>query len=807
MKAVPVAGESSDTSKSAQGSTAEAVETSTPEPAPPEAAPAAAEQAAVPAPASEREPEPDPRAEAAPPVREPADDPARPEAEKPTGTGTRSESGTERAAGAPTPVTTDPPTTARPEAPAKPSAEASAKPSGDAPAEGSAAGSAEGSGEAPAEGSAAGSAEGSAAGSAKGSSEEPAKEPAEVSPEGSAAASTKASAKEPAEASTEVPAKAPAKASTEPSAKPSSDAPAEASAAGSAKPSAEAPAKASAKAPAKASTEDSSRSGDEESTGTGDGESTGSGSGRAAVPESDNERTSTFVALKPLESTGAPAKAPAAPAPTTPSWAKGATPAKAPATAERPAPPARTPAPAPTAAAPAPAPAPAPAARPTAPEPPQAVPPLDLLAQLTNTPPPQETTARTLGRRVKIWTPVLLGLVGAAVVAQMVRPLPAPTVASGDAAASFTFDGTYTPPWPSAGQGAMRVVGSGEIGSFGEQKPVPIASVAKVMTAYVVLTGHPLKKGEAGPQIEIDAKMVADGTSADESRVEGLTAGTKYSQQDVLKMLMIPSGNNAARLLARWDGGGDSEAAFVEKMNAAAKELGMTNTTYTDPSGLDAGTKSTAEDQLKLAEAVMRFDAFRAIVSMPSAPIQGLPKPLINNNGNLLLANLSVAGIKTGSSSAAGGALMWAAYKSVGGKDQLIVGATLEQRAPAPDKDALDSLDLVKANSKKIIESVRSALTAAGAVKKGQVVGYVDDKLGKRTPLVATRDGQVAGVPGQKVRFKLTDGGKALPHEAKAGTQVGELVLGDGPGAATIPLALKEDLVEPSFGAKVLRLG
>ncbi|MET3985347.1 serine hydrolase [Streptomyces sp. PvR034] len=812
MKAVPVAGESSDTSKSAQGSTADAVETSTPEPAPPEAAPAAAEQAAVPAPASEREPEPDPapRAEAAPPARELASEPARPgagaAADPATSTGAeaqpeagpesgpesgpeaRSGAGTEGAAPAPTPAPADAPAKARPEAPAKASAEGSPEPSSEAPAKPSSEKPTKASTESPVERSPKASSEAPAKASVDGtpepSSEAPAKGPAGTSTKASSEERTKAPAEAPIEPAAEAPTEAPAKGSPEApakaSTKASTDAPAEASTEASAG------AGARGKAASKAATEDPS--------GTDDGESSGAGAGRAAVPESDNERTSTFVALKPLEATAAPAKAPAAPAPTTPSWAKGATPK------ERAAPPA-------PASPVAPATAPAPAARPTAPEPPQPVPPLDLLAQLTNTPPPQETTARTLGRRVKIWTPVLLGLVGAAVVAQLVRPLPAPTVTTGNAAASFTFDGTYTAPWPSAGQGAMRVVGSGEIGSFGEQKPVPIASVAKVMTAYVILTGHPLKKGEAGPQIEIDAKMVADGTSADESRVEGLTAGTKYSQQDVLKMLMIPSGNNAARLLARWDGGSDSEAAFVEKMNAAAKELGMTNTTYTDPSGLDAGTKSTAEDQLKLAEAVMRFDAFRAIVSMASAPIPGLPKPLINNNASLLLANLSVAGIKTGSSSAAGGALMWAAYKSVGGKDQLIVGATLEQRAPAPDKDALDSLELVKANSKKIIESVRGALTAAGAVKKGQVVGYVDDKLGKRTALVATRDGQVAGVPGQKVRLKLTDGGKTLPHAAKAGTQVGELVLGDGPGAATIPLALKEDLVEPSFGAKVLRLG
>lgn len=257
-------------------------------------------------------------------------------------------------------------------------------------------------------------------------------------------------------------------------------------------------------------------------------------------------------------------------------------------------------------------------------------------------------------RRVKIWTPILLLLVGAGAGAQLLRPLPAPQLVAAET--DRTIGGQFSVPWPAKGQGAVRVSGSGDIGTFGEQKPVPTASVAKVMTAYVILKGHPLRKADPGPDITIDAKTVADGNSDHESRVEGLTVGQKFSQQDVLKMLMIPSGNNAARLLARWDTGTDSEAAFVAKMNAAAKELGMTNTTYTDPSGLDSGTVSTAVDQLKLAEAVMKDEVFRSIVALPNASIKGLSTRLENNNILLTSQGLSIRGIKTGSSTPAGGA-------------------------------------------------------------------------------------------------------------------------------------------------------
>ncbi|MGW1637991.1 serine hydrolase [Streptomyces lavendulae] len=478
-----------------------------------------------------------------------------------------------------------------------------------------------------------------------------------------------------------------------------------------------------------------------------------------AGAESDSERTSQFVALKEL---GAPAGTKAAPAPAAP----------------RPGPEVTREAP---------------------------LPPLDLLAELTNTAPPPETPRRTLTRRVKVWTPIVLLLGGLVVGAQLARPLPAPRLAGGET--SYTLEGNTPIPWPAKGQAAVRLPGSGDVATFGEQKPMPTASVAKVMTAYVILKGHPLRKNDPGPRIEVDAAAVADGNSQDESRIRGLTAGSKYSQLDMLKMLMIPSGNNIARLLARWDSGSTTTDAFVAKMNAAAKELGMNDTTYTDPSGLDAGTVSTAADQLKLAEAVMKEEVFRAVVALPQDTIEGLPEPLINNNGSLLLApGLSVKGIKTGSSTPAGGTLMWAAYKTVGTQTQLILGTMMDQRVDGPDPEARRSLDLVKENSGKVIGAVRSALAEMPAVRKGQLVGYVDDGLGGRTPLVATKDLSVIGVPGQQLRLSLGAGGKSLPHEAKAGTEVGVLTVGDGDGARSVPVAVGKDLVEPSFGARVTRL-
>ncbi|MFF4369322.1 D-alanyl-D-alanine carboxypeptidase family protein [Streptomyces sp. NPDC001594] len=417
-------------------------------------------------------------------------------------------------------------------------------------------------------------------------------------------------------------------------------------------------------------------------------------------------------------------------------------------------------------------------------------------------------SGRRGGRRTRgrgRWWGFAAGVLGVAVAVQAFRPLPAPALVMRDVPAHFTLPGgNAAVPWPSGGQGAVTVVGSGQMETFGEQRPVPIASTAKMMTAYVLLRDHPLKnRQDAGPQIEVDTQAVQDGEAKDESRIEGLKVGQSYSEYDMLKMLMIPSGNNIARLVARWDTRSDSVSAFVAKMNRAAAELGMTHTRYTDPSGLERETVSTAVDQTRLAEAVMRSDAFRSVVSMAGADISGAGK--LYNNNSLLMSDLSVRGIKTGSNTPAGGALSWAAYKTVDGKDRLLLGTVLDQHADGPDINGADSLKLVLENSRKIIEAVRGAVTSATIVEKGETVGYVDDGLGHRSPVVATKDVKGVGLRGTRLAIGLDQDAARLPGEAKAGTVVGRLTVGEEPEA--VPVALQHDLTEPSLLSRLTRLG
>lgn len=423
-------------------------------------------------------------------------------------------------------------------------------------------------------------------------------------------------------------------------------------------------------------------------------------------------------------------------------------------------------------------------------------PPLDLLAELTNTPPPPETPVRTAVRRVKIWTPLVILLLIVFAIVQAVRPLPTPELRL-TAQSTYTFEGSKPSlPWPNEGQGYMAATGLGTVDSFGDQKAVPIGSVAKAMTAYVVLKDHPLKKGEAGPSITVDAKGESDGRldTAGESTLNTVKAGDKLTEQEALAAIMIPSANNIARLLARWDAG--SEEAFVKKMNDTAKSLGMKNTTYTDPSGLTATTVSSAEDQVKLGQKLVEIPALMAITKLPSWTD---PSGKEWRNYNTLVPYDGALGIKTGSTTKAGGNLLFAAHKMVGDTDQLIVGAVLGQHKPA-------IIDTVNAVSKDVMLATESLLKSGKVVRKGDVVGMVDNGFGGTTPVVATEDVAAVGWPGLTVKLELTDDGKTLPHEAAAGTHVGTLTVGEGSSQVEVAVALQSDLTNPSFGQKLTRV-
>ncbi len=227
--------------------------------------------------------------------------------------------------------------------------------------------------------------------------------------------------------------------------------------------------------------------------------------------------------------------------------------------------------------------------------------------------------------------------------------------------------------WPQQGQAAF-VLGGDPPAASPDQQPVPIASVAKVMTAYLVLKRYPLRGAQDGFMITITRAQAQEETQdlAEHQSGVAVAAGEQLSERQLLEGLLIPSGNNIARILGAQIAG--NEASFVAQMNTEARALGMDHTTYTDPSGWDPGTVSTAADQLRVFRQAMRSPGFREIVSMPSVtlPIAGT----LTNFNPLVSAGY---GGKTGSDSAAGGCLAFFTDVTVGGRPVTAVGVVLGQ--------------------------------------------------------------------------------------------------------------------------------
>jgi D-alanyl-D-alanine carboxypeptidase (penicillin-binding protein 5/6) len=229
----------------------------------------------------------------------------------------------------------------------------------------------------------------------------------------------------------------------------------------------------------------------------------------------------------------------------------------------------------------------------------------------------------------------------------------AAVLAMGGATAGFVVREHQIAGPPGPGQTAYQIAGHGVVSSP-RQVPVPIASLAKVMTAYLVL------RDEHDVTVTVTDADVADTerrAGQDESIVH-VAAGETLTERQALIAILLPSANNVAAMLARASAG--SQEAFVARMNDMAHALGMRHTAYTDPSGFDEGTRSTAADQLILAQHAMQLPEFASLVALRSAemPVAGTV-----HNTDTLLGRDGFVGIKTGSDDAAGGCFMFRAHR------------------------------------------------------------------------------------------------------------------------------------------------
>ena len=294
--------------------------------------------------------------------------------------------------------------------------------------------------------------------------------------------------------------------------------------------------------------------------------------------------------------------------------------------------------------------------------------------------------ARTTTRRIRIRRIRVAGLL--VVIAAIAAALGHQLLASSSSTAASPIDvlrsehrgalGEAVPStvWPAHGQAAFVQIGQSQVQAGPNQHAAAIASVAKVMTAYLVLRDHPLRLGEDGPTITLTDADVADTDRRrrQQESVVSIAAGEQLTERQALQALLLPSANNIAAVLARWDAG--SEDRFVARMNATARSLGMTHTRYTDPSGYDDATVSTAADQVRIVDRAMRLPVFASIVATPSAT---LPVAGTVHNTNTLLGHNGFVGVKTGSTAAAGGCFAFRAIRWIDGKRTTITGVVLGQ--------------------------------------------------------------------------------------------------------------------------------
>lgn len=176
---------------------------------------------------------------------------------------------------------------------------------------------------------------------------------------------------------------------------------------------------------------------------------------------------------------------------------------------------------------------------------------------------------------------------------------------------------------------------------------LPMASLTKIMTAIIALEN----------QRPDDRYLVLESDLVGENAM-GLTSGEVLSLRELLYGLILHSGNDAAEVLARNFPGG--RLAFIQAMNDKAKALGLSDTSFTNPSGLegDGQQYSTAHDLLVITKyALSKFPTFNDIVATPSYQIyytQTHKAFYLENETNLLTSYPGVKGVKTGYTPEAG---------------------------------------------------------------------------------------------------------------------------------------------------------
>lgn len=399
--------------------------------------------------------------------------------------------------------------------------------------------------------------------------------------------------------------------------------------------------------------------------------------------------------------------------------------------------------------------------------------------------PARSSHKRHRRRRRRTFLVVLLLVVvaaGAYVGVRLRTPEPAPAVTSTLTRSVSVPAAAVTLPWPTTGQGAVAVPAIGVDVASGPEKAAPVASLTKLMTAYVLLHDHPLALNQAGPTITVNQAELNDyenDTVNDDSNAQ-VTLNEQISEEDVLGGMLVHSADNYADLLATWDAG--SIPAFVAKMNADAARLGMDHSHFVDPSGVNPGSESTASDLLKVAALDMADPTFASMVDMSSIT---LPVAGTITTYTPLLGLQGVIGVKSGYTSQAGGGDVLAVDRTVHGKSVLLLAAVTGQTGPIVLAQAgLHALALV--------DAVVPFIGSTEVLPAHQTVAHVS-QAGHRLGATTAAPVSMLTWPGVSATRVFVPA-RRVADQARRGTRVGDVVVSLGTQKAAVPVLLQGDI-------------
>jgi D-alanyl-D-alanine carboxypeptidase (penicillin-binding protein 5/6) len=309
-----------------------------------------------------------------------------------------------------------------------------------------------------------------------------------------------------------------------------------------------------------------------------------------------------------------------------------------------------------------------------------------------------------------------------------------------------------------------------------------IASTTKLMTVLVALQRTDLD--------DIFSAVDYHATPA-ESQI-GLLPGERMTVRDLLRAALLPSANDAAATLAVGTMG--STGAFVKEMNRRALALGMRDTHYANPVGLDdPDNYSSARDLATLAVRLRRFDFFRHTVNLPRATLRSGSRSRTVLNRNTLVRRIAdVNGIKTGRTTSAGYVLVGSATRAGVTVVSVVLGEPTERSRDA-DSLALLRYGLNSYDAKTALPEGRILGRVALRYRGGEFVDVIGGGTVRRVLRRGTRTSvTVAGLP------KEVDG--PLPRGSRLGTAI---VRAGGKILARVPVVTARPVEEAGLGTRL----